>query len=153
MSNKPELTRKAFMKNTGVFMTPEYFDSMILSDYNESKQNDPLVFCKQWMKDHDGMTVETELTGKLRYIIDDTALTALDNSDVPEVEDLTGLDIIENICQDERALYDHCIQQEKNYDALKECWTELSSQFEKLKYQLLYLQDAANPQQKPRFIS
>lgn len=133
-------------------MTPEYFD-IILSDYNESKQNDPVPFCKQWMKDHDYMIFETELTGKLRYMIDDDALTALGNSKAKDVDDLTAMDIIENICQDEKMLHEYCIQQDKNYNVLKECWTKLSSQFEGLKYQLLYLQDVANPQQKPRFIS
>lgn len=117
MNNKLELTREAFMKKTGLFVSPLYFD-MIQLEYKEYQGESPEAFCTDWINNNKYSIVETELSGKLKYVIDDDSLTALGNSNVPDVEDLTALDIIENLCSDIKNLHDLCSEKDKDIKSL-----------------------------------
>ncbi len=122
MNNKPELTREAFILNTRVFVSPLYFD-MIQCEYNKGDINNLLVFCKQWTEQEQNqlMMEETYLSGKIRYMLDDESLTDIGGD--KDIENLTAMDIIENLCDDIKHYH----------DLYREKCTELKSFGEELK--------------------
>lgn len=78
-SNKIEgfVSREEFIKRTGIFVTPEYFEYIQNKWVNESERTGISVddFVDNYEKNHIGQIAETELNGTFKYLIMDDNLT------------------------------------------------------------------------------
>ncbi len=149
MNNKPELTREAFILNTKIFVSPKYFE-VIQYEYDKGDINNPIAFCKQWTKQEHNkqMIEEMNLSGKIRYMLDDEALTDIGGD--KHTEDLTAMDLIENLCGEIKHYHDLYLKRNSEYKQLGESLTQINLQFQEL---VSEIKDAAYPQLKPKFIS
>lgn len=105
---------------------------MIQYEYNEGINN-PLAFCKQWteQKQNQLMMEETNLFGKIRYMLDDESLTDIGGD--KDIENLTAMDIIENLCGDIKHYHDLYREKCNDYKSLGEELKKLVANFQKLK--------------------
>lgn len=149
LNYKPELTREAFILNTKIFVSPSYFE-VIQNEYNQGDIDNPIAFCKQWTEQEQNqlMTEETYLSGKIRYMLDDESLTDIGGD--KDIENLTAMDIIENLCSNIKHYHDLYREKCKDFESLGEEINKINVQFQELNLQI---QDAVYPHQKPKFVS
>lgn len=87
--------REEFIKRTGIFVTPEYFEYIQNKWVNESERMGVSVddFVDNYEKNHIGQIAETELNGTFKYLIMDESVSCMhDDWDIcdPDIWDIVN---------------------------------------------------------------
>lgn len=81
ISNKIEgfVSREEFIKRTGIFVTPEYFEYIHNKWVDESEETGMSVddFVDDYEKNHMGQVAETKLNGTFKYLIMDESISCM----------------------------------------------------------------------------
>lgn len=84
------ITREDFMKETGVFISPLYYECIYEDEleklFNKGLSKDEVI--KKWLYENESLIVETEFNEKFKYLFEDDTVCAMD------IEKPTALDII-----------------------------------------------------------
>ena len=95
ISNKIEgfVSREEFIKRTGIFVTPEYFEYIHNKWVDESEETGISIddFVDNYEKNHIGQIAETELNGTFKYLIMDEPVSCMhDDWDIcdPDIWDI-----------------------------------------------------------------
>lgn len=98
-TNKIEdfVTREEFIKRTGIFVTPEYFEYIHNKWVDESEETGISVddFVDNYEKNHIGQVAETEMNGTFKYLIMDESVSAI--CDDGEIFDPSIWDIVNSL--------------------------------------------------------
>lgn len=91
------ITREEFIKRTGIFVTPEYFEYVYHKWVNESEKTGISVddFVDNYEKNHIGQVAETEMNGTFKYLIMDESVSAI--CDDGEIFDPSIWDIVNSL--------------------------------------------------------
>ena len=94
---KDFVTREEFIKRTGIFVTPEYFEYVYHKWVDESEKTGKSVddFVDNYEKNHIGQVAETELNGTFKYLIMDESVSAI--CDDGEIFDPSIWDIVNSL--------------------------------------------------------
>lgn len=92
---KDFVTREEFIKRTGIFVTPEYFEYVYHKWVDESEKTGKSVddFVDNYEKNHIGQVAETELNGTFKYLImDESVSTICDDGEIfdPSIWDIVN---------------------------------------------------------------
>ena len=96
-TNKIEdfVTREEFIKRTGIFVTPEYFEYIHNKWVDESEETGISVddFVDDYEKNHIGQVAETKLNGTFKYVVMDESISCMhDDWDIcnPDIWDIVN---------------------------------------------------------------
>ena len=96
-TNKIEdfVSREEFIKRTGIFVTPEYFEYIYYKWVDETAKTGISVddFVDDYEKNHIGQVAETELNGTFKYLIMDESVSCMhDDWDIcdPDIWDIVN---------------------------------------------------------------
>lgn len=96
-TNKIEdfVTREEFIKRTGIFVTPEYFEHIHNKWVDESEETGISVddFVDDYEKNHIGQVAETKVNGTFKYLIMDESISCMhDDWDIcdPDIWDIVN---------------------------------------------------------------
>lgn len=92
---KDFVSREEFIKRTGIFVTPEYFEYIHNKWVDESEETGISVdeFVDNYEKNHIGQIAETELNGTFKYLIMDESVSCMhDDWDIcdPDIWDIVN---------------------------------------------------------------
>lgn len=111
LNNTEPLTRQELIAETGVFMTPDYFN-MVNSDFEESTLSKD-DFINNFPETVIGEICETSDANQIKYLINDTLISGIDSKSEKDIEDWTSLDIIEDLaleCDFQKRRYEDAMQ-------------------------------------------
>ncbi|HEX2985993.1 MAG TPA: hypothetical protein VHO71_04185 [Caproiciproducens sp.] len=144
---KAVMTRADFIKYTGIFVSPFYFDQ-ILTDYRNSDGEAVSSFCKRWKDEHKSKLVESVLDGTVQYSIDDVSLTLFNNS--MGTGGVTAIEMIESLCSEIEKLENLYISKCRELQSVSETMAKVNLNLQELK---LHMEDAFDPNAKFRILS
>lgn len=120
--NTEPLTRQELIAETGVFMTPDYFN-MVNSDFEESTLSKD-DFINNFPETVIGEICETSDANQIKYLINDTLISGIDSNSEKDIEDWSSLDIIEDLaleCDFQKRRYEETMQKLlKAYEQISE---------------------------------
>lgn len=157
ISNKIEgfVSREEFIKRTGIFVTPEYFEYIHNKWVDESEETGISIddFVDNYEKNHIGQIAETELNGTFKYFLMDDNLTwnceCIDEDDIfdPSIWDIVdslacgqsyerkskqkALKVMEDVYADAEQIYKQAVNIVNTYKSLIESDEEDAADFPK----------------------